>query len=100
MPWIDDADVPALRAWAELEIIGAGLFADITARGTLNDEGEPRRAVDDLRRIRQTQLVYSRELGLTPKSRAELSHLASDLNALDLSQHRAEGRRLRLERGS
>ncbi len=94
MPWLDESDVPVLRSWCELEIIGAGLFADLTAAGITNGEGEPRRAVDDLRRLRQTQLGFARELGMTPRARAELSVDSSRTRALTAAAQIAEQRRM------
>jgi hypothetical protein len=37
--------------------------------GVLNDQGEGRRLLDDYRKLRQTQAVYARELGMTPAAR-------------------------------
>ncbi len=72
MPWLDAADDPACRAWAELEILGAYAFADLTERGLTNRKGEPRRLLAEFRMLRQAQLAFERELGMTPAARLGL----------------------------
>ena len=69
MPWLEPSDLPACRAWAELEILGANAFSELLGSGLLNAEGEPRRLLTDLRQLRQVQLAYARELGMTPAAR-------------------------------
>ncbi len=70
MSWVEDADVPAMRAWAEMELLAAKVYAELKKGGVVNERGEARRLLDDYRRLRGTQIVLSRELGLTPASRA------------------------------
>jgi len=72
MPWLQESDKPAARAWAELEVIGAACFADMMQRGVANEQGEPRKLLGDWRLLKQAQLAYERELGMTPSSRATL----------------------------
>ncbi len=69
MPWIAQADLPACRAWAELEILGSRAFAELDANGITNEAGEPRRLLGEFRQLRQAQLAYERELELTPAAR-------------------------------
>ena len=69
MPWIEPSDIPSARAWAELEILGANVFAELIANGVTNREGEQRRLLTELRQLRQVQLAYARELGMTPAAR-------------------------------
>ena len=69
MPWIEESDVPACRAWAQLEILSDQAFAIVRTIGILNREGEPRRLLTDVRQLRQAQLAYARELGMTPAAR-------------------------------
>jgi hypothetical protein len=69
MPWLEPSDLPACRAWAELEILGAHAFSELVGAGLLNGEGEPRRLLTDYRQLRQVQLSYERELGMTPAAR-------------------------------
>ena len=69
MPWLERSDVPACRAWAELEILGATVFAELHLNGITNVEGEPRRLLTEYRQLRQAQLAYERELGMTPAAR-------------------------------
>ena len=38
MPWLAPADLPACRAWAELEILGARAFAELEARSSASCE--------------------------------------------------------------
>ena len=60
MPWLESSDLPACRAWAELEILGAYAFSELVGAGLLNAEGEPRRLLTDYRQLRQVQLCYKR----------------------------------------
>lgn len=54
---------------AELEILGTNAFSELVTKGLLNSEGEPRRLLTDYRQLRQVQLSYERELGMTPAAR-------------------------------
>jgi len=69
MHWLEPSDLPAARAWAEIEILAANVFAELTANGVMNAEGEPRRLLTELRQLRQVQLAYGQELGMTPAAR-------------------------------
>lgn len=82
MPWLKDADVPACRGWAELEILSSTVFAELMRDGVIGKDGEGRRLLNDYRGLRHTQLSYERELGMTPTSRQALR--ASGKPALDL----------------
>jgi hypothetical protein len=42
MPWLEPSDIPCARAWAELELLGANVFAELITNGVSNDQGEPR----------------------------------------------------------
>jgi hypothetical protein len=83
MPWLEASDIPCARAWAELEILGANVFAELIRNGVSNQEGEPRRLLTELRQLRQTQLAYERELGLTPSARVAIKASGTKA-ALDL----------------
>jgi hypothetical protein len=96
MPWLDPADEPAVRAWCELEILSAGLFASLTADGVITPKGEPRKALSEYRMLRQAQLAYERELGMTPSARMNLRVGDSRARTFDVAAELAEGRRLRL----
>ena len=72
MPWLVDADLPTCRAWAELELLGARAFAELEANGITNEHGEPRRLLAEFRQLRQAQLAYERDLGMTPAARMSL----------------------------
>lgn len=82
MTWLMDSDVPAVRAWSELEIIGASVFADLVMNGLTNSQGDPRRLLGEYRMLRQTQLAYERELGMTPAARAALGVKAGQIQDL------------------
>lgn len=83
MPWLESSDLPACRAWAELEILGASAFCELVDGGLLNAEGEPRRLLTDFRQLRQVQLSYERELGMTPAARMAIK-ASGTRAALDL----------------
>src|SRR5436309_8722112 len=72
MPWLAAADLPACRAWAELEILGARAFAELEENGITNAAGEPRRLLGEFRQLRQAQLAFERDLGMTPAARMSL----------------------------
>ncbi len=72
MPWLSDVDVPALRAWAELEVLSRQAYDKIRERGIVADDGTPYALVDTYQRLRKTQLSFERELAMTPKSRSDI----------------------------
>jgi hypothetical protein len=90
MPWIDDSDAPACRAWAQLEILSDQAYAVLRTVGILNREGEPRRLLTDIRQLRQAQLAYARELGMTPAARMAIKANGTKA-ALDLAAAMAAG---------
>ena len=69
MPWLEPADGPTVRAWCELEYLTNQVYAALRTYGVVNPSGEARRLLDDYRKLRQTQIILSRELGMTPASR-------------------------------
>jgi hypothetical protein len=69
MPWLEDADEPACRAWAQIEILASTAFAILQKISIVNVAGDPRRLLTDYRLLRQSQLSYERELAMTPASR-------------------------------
>jgi hypothetical protein len=83
LPQLQESDLPACRAWAQLEILCDQLYAFIRGAGIFNTKGEAKRLIHDLRQMRQTQLTYATALGLTPTSRlairATSEHVAFDL---------------------
>jgi len=95
MPWLDDPDEPSIRHWAELEVIGDSLFRNLMTKGFANRKGEPRRLLVEFRQLRQTQLTYERELGMTPSSRMGLRVGDSKGRALDAASAVALLRRQR-----
>jgi hypothetical protein len=87
-PWIEDSDLPTLRGWADLEIVGSGLMAELIENGIVED-GKPRPILDALRKLRDTQLGYAKTLGLCPVARAALK-ASNTTVALDLARTAAE----------
>jgi hypothetical protein len=84
MPWLEPSDFPTVRAWAELEILAGQVYAALRGFGVLNREGETRRLLDDYRKLRQTQVVVARELGMTPAARMAIKASGTKV-ALDLA---------------
>jgi hypothetical protein len=84
MPWLEPSDMPAARAWAELEYLAGQVYAALRGFGVLNREGEARRLLDDYRKLRQTQVVLARELGMTPAARMAIKANGTKA-ALDLA---------------
>ena len=87
-PWLELSDLATSRAWCELEVIGAELFAKILERGVENGD-EVRAIVDAHGRVRQRQLAYARQLGLTVAARKALR--ASGKPAFDIIAEIAKG---------
>ena len=69
MPWLEPSDMPACRAWAEMEYLAGQVYAVLRAGGVFNQKGEARRLLTDYRQLRQAQLGFARELGMTPAAR-------------------------------
>jgi hypothetical protein len=90
MPWLEEADVPACRAWAQIEILADMAYTMLQRISIINDKSEPRRLLTDFRQLRQAQLMYARELGMTPAARMAIK--ASGTRApLDLAAAMANG---------
>lgn len=73
MPWLQPSDYPAMRAFAELEILASTVFAELKRNGILSKDGEGRRLLNDYRALRLAQLAHQKELGMTPASRSMLA---------------------------
>ncbi|MBE3602160.1 hypothetical protein IMX07_00815 [bacterium] len=70
MPWLTPADLPAMRQWAEFEIVGAALFNALVDQGPVDENGKPRdHLLNHLRLYRQAQLGHEAALGMTPAAR-------------------------------
>jgi hypothetical protein len=87
MPWLRDEHLPLLRQWAELEVIRRAAFAGIVHHGLFSVNEETRnvsvkRLVHDHRQIAQTQLMFQRELMMTPLVASQLGNGGKE--ALDL----------------
>jgi hypothetical protein len=83
MPWIQPADWPAVRTWAELEVLSVNCFAILRAAGPVNKAMEPRKLLDDYRRLRMSQHTIASSLGMTPASRMQIKATSRDV-PLDL----------------
>ena len=87
-PWLEPADESTARAYCELEILSASIFASLTTLGAtkVTTDGKDLRVralVDTHRQMKQAMLGYARELGLTPLARAQLK-VAGTRAAFDL----------------
>jgi hypothetical protein len=83
-PWLTPADAPAMKGWAELEVLSATVFAWLLKLNVLTGAGEPRRLLDQHRQLKLAQLSYEVQLGMTPLSRAALK-LSTTGAAFDIS---------------
>ena len=81
-PWLAASDHPAVRAWCELEILAEQAFIILRTDGLTTQAGEPRRILDDYRKLRSVQTQLSRELGMTPLARRQLRDGNSDATDL------------------
>jgi hypothetical protein len=72
MTWLSEADRPAVRSWAELEIITSNVFTNLMGEGILQKDGSgnPRQLLTVYRQLKLTQLAFEKELLMTPASRA------------------------------
>jgi hypothetical protein len=95
-PWIEGSDLPCVRSWAELEILGVTVFRELVENGVLTCDGEARRLLNDYQKLKKTQLAYETALGLTPASRiaikASSGSAAVDLVAMMAQSDTAEAR--------
>jgi phage terminase small subunit len=108
-PWIEPSDESTARAYCELEIMGAQIFAALSKMGdavvrTSKDgkDLEVRKLVDSHRTMKLAQLAYARELGLTPAARmaikATVAHTPFDLPAEMIANVNEVGESRRRER--
>ncbi len=65
-------------------MLASRVYAELRERGVVNAEGEARRLLDDYRKLRQTQVALSRELGMTPAARMAIN-ASGTRTALDLA---------------
>jgi len=72
LPFLQDSDIPACRAWAELEILASRAYMVLKRGQIVNSKGEPHRLLKDFRQLLQAQLQYATTLGLTPAARLAL----------------------------
>ena len=74
MPWLEEADSPMCRAWAELEVLANRVYAELRDRQLLTAKKSDRavRLLNDYRQLRATQAIYFRQLGMSPESRMQI----------------------------
>ena len=89
MPWLEAEDLPAARAWAELEYLSGQVYAILRLGTVVSANGEGKRLLDDYRKLRQAQLAFARELGMTPAARMAIRANGTRA-ALDLAAQLAE----------
>lgn len=90
LPWLEPSDDAACRAWCELEILSAHVFADIVKNGATTASGDPRRLLSEYRGLRGLQLTYERELGMTPSARAALGIQVKTLQGMSAEDYAAQ----------
>jgi hypothetical protein len=88
-PWLERTDLLTVNAYAELEYLASAAFLELSEQGVMRrdkdaHEGEPKRLLDAYRGLRQTQLQFGRELGLTPAARIAIKATGTRA-ALDLA---------------
>jgi hypothetical protein len=52
MPWLTPADTPAMKGWAEIEVLSATVFAWLLKLNVLTGAGEPRRLLTEHRQLK------------------------------------------------
>jgi hypothetical protein len=75
---------PAPRGFAQFQILSEEVYAILRTAGVINGDLEPRRLLDEFRKLKIAQLAYARELCMTPAAYAALK-LNSDNSAFDLA---------------
>jgi hypothetical protein len=85
MPWLEESDIPACRAWAQFEILSDRAYAILRSVGLTNRQGEPLRLLKDWRQLRQAQLQYANALGMTPAARLAIQ-VSGEGKAFDLAE--------------
>lgn len=83
LPWLEPSDWPIVRSWCEIEVLCEQAYAILRTAGIVNKDGEPRRLLEDFRKLRTAQIAIARELGMTPASRMAIKGNAANA-ALDL----------------
>jgi hypothetical protein len=71
-PWIKPQHMPLLRRYCELERRATRINAYLNLIGEINNEGEPRRLLDEHRKTALAQAQIASALGLTPASEAAI----------------------------
>jgi phage terminase small subunit len=69
LPWLEDADLPACRAWSELEVLASRACGELRDNGLVNEHGQPRSMIDIYRKLRRTQATIGNSLGMSPAAR-------------------------------
>lgn len=56
MPWLEDSDLPACRAWSELEVLASRAYGELLDNGLVNEHGQPRNMIR-----RNKRAIYLRQ---------------------------------------
>ncbi|MDG0868005.1 hypothetical protein GKO46_13125 [SAR202 cluster bacterium JH702] len=92
LPWLEATDEPAVRAWAQAEILSTELYACLMNEGVVTADGRVTGLLAEWRRTKELQLRLERELGMTPASRASLGVDVARGRAIDLAAEITEAR--------
>jgi hypothetical protein len=90
MPWLEESDIPACRAWAQCEVMVDMTYAILRKVSIINAQGEPRRLLADFVRLRNFQLQYAREPAMTPAAKIAIK-VNGQRAPLDLALARSQG---------
>jgi len=71
-PWLKQTDLPALKAFAQLERLSAEAYEKIRRDGLVRADGTPHPLLERFNSLRRTQALYLQMLGLSPGARREL----------------------------
>ena len=72
LTWAQESDAYTIRSFARVLLLQDKIVAELGERGIVQDNGEPRRLVGELRQTLQLGLSFASALGLTPQARAAL----------------------------
>jgi hypothetical protein len=72
-PWWTKADMPIVNAWSQFEVLSREVYSRIHREGVVRPDGTPNPLLMELARLRKAQGAIGSNLGIGPRSRAEVA---------------------------
>jgi hypothetical protein len=70
--WLQPADGPLVRGWAQLERLASEAYERLRSEGMMRADGTPHPLLGEITKLRRTQSALGDRLGLGPRARQEL----------------------------